>query len=321
MTEGKCAIWGTDAKAKDIHDPSGVWCDSARAGGKYKLSAYALHMLSECGNELRAKYTTWLVDQRRSGIITPEIWSEDLTERVAKSKLLSTSKRLERFFLYCLDFKKRLGDKAFYSYALRSLGALEITSEDMTLMAYCEFLDEAELNAFSRFLHSSGYLDDNELTYKAFERIDELSNNNANSNQAFVAMWFDRKMDDVYVNGIQPAIEGENFKPVRIDKEHHTKNIIDFMIGEIKRSKFIVADFTSMILKDGHDRDRQVDIGGVYFEAGYALGLNIPVIWTCHKNHSGSIHFDLKQFNTIFYTDPDDLKLQLSTRIRAMFVT
>lgn len=45
-----------------------------------------------------------------------------------------------------------------------------------------------------------------------------------------------------------------------IGSKEHSNKIDDEIIGEIRRSAFIVADFT------GHR-------GGVYFEAGFAMGL------------------------------------------------
>jgi hypothetical protein len=55
-------------------------------------------------------------------------------------------------------------------------------------------------------------------------------------------------------------------------KHHHLNKVDDVIVAEIRRSRFLVADFTC---EPGKVR------GGVYFEAGFARGLNIPIIWTC----------------------------------------
>jgi nucleoside 2-deoxyribosyltransferase len=67
--------------------------------------------------------------------------------------------------------------------------------------------------------------------------------------------------------GIQPSIEVDcGFtKAIRVDREHFGDRIDDRIIAEIRRCRFIVADFTGQR-------------GGVYFEAGFALGLGKPVI-------------------------------------------
>jgi hypothetical protein len=53
----------------------------------------------------------------------------------------------------------------------------------------------------------------------------------------------------------------------RVDQKHHHLNKVDDeIIAEIRRSRFLVADFTC---EPGKVR------GGVYFEAGFAMGLNM----------------------------------------------
>lgn len=68
--------------------------------------------------------------------------------------------------------------------------------------------------------------------------------------------------------------------------------------SEIKNSKFMVADVT----------EQQQ---GVYFEAGYALGLSIPVLWSCRKDDLKNVHFDTRQYNHILWENENDLKDQL----------
>jgi nucleoside 2-deoxyribosyltransferase len=102
--------------------------------------------------------------------------------------------------------------------------------------------------------------------------------------------------------------------------EIYTKNIIDLIesaripedpleaidkiIADIRKSALLVADLTE---------HRQ----GVYFEAGFALGLGVPVIWTCRDDHKDKIHFDTRQYNCIFWRTPEELKERLINRIEA----
>ena len=65
----------------------------------------------------------------------------------------------------------------------------------------------------------------------------------------------------------------------------------------------IIADFTNSSTN-------------VYFEAGFAMGMRIPVIWTCKEGHEFS--FDTGQFPHITWKDADDLKKQLINRINAI---
>lgn len=57
---------------------------------------------------------------------------------------------------------------------------------------------------------------------------------------------------------------------------------------------------------------------GVYFEAGFALGLKLPVIWTCKNDHMKDMHFDTRQYNTIDWKDVPDLRKRLQERIEAL---
>ncbi len=100
------------------------------------------------------------------------------------------------------------------------------------------------------------------LTARGLNRIAELERTvtGKDSRQAFVAMWFDRNLDKAWEDGFRKACDGLGYKSLRMDLKEHNEKICDAIIAEIRKSRFLVADFT------GHR-------GGVYFEAGYALGL------------------------------------------------
>jgi len=84
----------------------------------------------------------------------------------------------------------------------------------------------------------------------------------------FVAMPFAEEMNDIYDKAIEPAVRDAGYRPIRVDRTEHVNRIDDEIIGRIKASRFMVADFT------GH---RQ----GVYFKAGMILGPGRTVIWMC----------------------------------------
>ncbi len=47
---------------------------------------------------------------------------------------------------------------------------------------------------------------------------------------------------------------------------------------------------------------------GVYFEAGYALGLGLPVIWCVRKDDAKNVHFDTAQYNQIRWASAPELQ-------------
>lgn len=100
------------------------------------------------------------------------------------------------------------------------------------------------------------------------------------------------------------AVREAGYKPIRMDVKEHNEKICDAIIAEIRKSKFVVADFT------GHR-------GGVYFEAGYALGLGLLLIWTCRKDDLEGAHFDTRQYNHIVWESNEELFEKLRRRIEA----
>ena len=54
---------------------------------------------------------------------------------------------------------------------------------------------------------------------------------------------------------------------------------------------------------------------GFIFEAGLAMGLGIPVIFTCRHDMLDKLHFDTRQYNHIVWTGPEDLNERLRLRI------
>jgi len=121
-------------------------------------------------------------------------------------------------------------------------------------------------------------------------------------------MWFDESMKAAYEEGIEPAILEAGYEPLRIDRKEHINRIDDEIIAGIRRSRFLVADFTQ-----GEPGAR----GGVYYEAGFAHGLNIPVIFTCRSDVIAKVHFDTRQYNHIAWESPADLQQRLTQRISA----
>jgi hypothetical protein len=142
------------------------------------------------------------------------------------------------------------------------------------------------------------------LTFRGWERAVELSKAKPVSRQAFVAMSFQTDLYSVWLEGIAPALEAVGYEPIRVDTRQTNDKIDDKIIADIRRSGLVVADFT------GHR-------GGVYFEAGFALGLGTPVIFTCRADDLEKAHFDTRQYNHLVWQDAGGLKRQLIDRIEA----
>lgn len=191
--------------------------------------------------------------------------------------------------------------------------SIKLHWENDVPLAYARNSDE--FRHFVDYLHDAGLINRTPwtahppvgviLTADGFETLEARSPTGLESDSAFVAMWFDDSINPVFRDGIKPAIEDDcGFRAVRIDLEEHNDDISDRVLAEIRRSRFLVADFTK-------------HRNGVYFEAGYAFGLSIPVIWLCRKDEMENAHFDTEHFNHIVWTDATELRQRLALRIRA----
>ena len=143
------------------------------------------------------------------------------------------------------------------------------------------------------------------ITPSGWDYLNEVARTSPAGNQAFVAMWFSKKLTEAWQHGIKPALERAKFLPYRVDVDPHIDRIDAKIMTEIRNSRFLVADVTGQ---------RQ----GVYFEAGYAMGLGLPVVWSVREDDLENVHFDTRQYNHIVWTDEDDLQEQLYNRVSAV---
>lgn len=143
------------------------------------------------------------------------------------------------------------------------------------------------------------------LTLKGLATLIHL-NEGKRSNICFVAMAFANDMFDIYDKAIEPAIIATGFKPLIIDRIHIESDttINDAILAGIKKAKFTIADFT-------------YHKGGVYFEAGYALGRGQKVIYTCREDQFKDTHFDINHYQHIIWTSPEALQKRLIDKIEA----
>jgi hypothetical protein len=112
-------------------------------------------------------------------------------------------------------------------------------------------------------------------------------------------------MDEAWMLGFYEGIKNAGYEPLRIDKKDHVNGITDEIMADIRRSKFVVADYTGQV-------------NGVYFEAGFALGLGLTVIPTCKADEMSKLHFDIRHINTLRWNTAGELAFDLSKRIRAV---
>ncbi len=143
-----------------------------------------------------------------------------------------------------------------------------------------------------------------ELTVDGWSRVE--SEARVGTSDGFVAMWFSDEVKQLYPDGLVPAIEAAGYTPRRVDDGHALDKIDDRVIAMIRSSRFVVADASGAR-------------PNVYFEAGFAMGLGRPVIWTCREGDIPRLAFDLRQYPHIPWAKPEDVVEPLRDRIIANF--
>ena len=303
-----CPIWNVDAKRHRMDQGSDyliIVCP--RSGGKYRISETARSTVQSLDQESRARLTTWIVDQHLLGNEIPQIDSTTVS-RAKNARRLTVMEKRERLMRYLARKVRHLGDWV-------ELGG-HTTDEKETnmaeMLAWTESIEGSEIYYLLKHNANAGHVERQSsrghgarLTPDGYTYLAELDATNFESTQAFVAMWFNTSMEDAYENGFDRAIADSGFKPVRVDRVEHINKIDDEIIAGIRRSLFVVADFT------GHR-------GGVYFEAGFAMGLGRQVVWTVRKDDVANLHLDIRQYNFITWDDPVDLAKKLQVRIEAI---
>lgn len=169
--------------------------------------------------------------------------------------------------------------------------------------------DEFDFIINEYLINEKQYLLENNLHTKispaGWNHIATLNSRNQDSDTAFIAMWFHKSMEETR-SSIKQAIRNAGYIPKIVDEEKHNDDITNRIITLIKRSRFVIADFTNQR-------------AGVYYEAGFARGLNIPVIHIVKKEEIKKLHFDINHQSFIGWENQklNDFKNELTLQITA----
>jgi hypothetical protein len=322
MGDLKCVIWGVPAEyTRTTFD--GFEIDSPRAGGRYRITGTAATTLQNrfgTNDAAKIKLSRLIYDSR--SLPEPILLTTELIEKIVARPPVRPMEKADRLLRFIAERSPALNVAG-----LRWGKEIDNSGRAMALAA-AELKTSGELEAVLEYLERKGFcstkIDTAQgagfvwLTLEGAEHVADLSTSREESDRAFVAMWFSNETQSAFEFGIQPAIRDLGYQPVRIDQKEHNNKIDDEIIAEIRRARFVVADFTCGFASDG-SKSVAIARGGVYFEAGFAIGLDIPVIWCCREDLIGHVHFDTRQYNHVTWKDPDDLRKKLQNRIGASF--
>lgn len=301
---------------------SGLWDDDEklttnRDGNLYRLASGQEYFVSRSGlaqypdlfKEHRVALTRHILSSAGDGPV--EIMTHNIDQIVDRNPIPTTQKlriliqglaRLQNYQPKDLSWQNGEKNSSFWNL-IRSAGLSDF-SEFRNLIKY---LSQQSLANYQRTSSDMTF----GLTVAGLIEAESSSGLN-DSKTAFVAMWFSEEMNEAFSDGVVPAVESCGYSALRIDQRQHNNKIDDEIISGIRSSRFLIADFSC-----GSDGAR----GGVYFEAGYAQGMDIPVIFCVRQSDLEKVHFDTRQYNHIVWTDPSELRDKLKNRIAATIGT
>lgn len=172
----------------------------------------------------------------------------------------------------------------------------------------------SEAHVVIRFLKDEGLIETKlEAIYispKGYVRASEVASGKGEVlPRGFVVCKFNENLDAVYDSVYKSVLlpTGDPVTLLRVKDIHHVEKIDDKIMAEIRAASFVLVDLS----------DNNFNVG---FEAGYALALGKPIVFTMQKPEGElRLPFDIQSHNILVYdaADHSEFKEQLPFRIAA----
>lgn len=124
-------------------------------------------------------------------------------------------------------------------------------------------------------------------------------------NQAFIMMSIapeNPELEDI-LSATKRVSKEIGVECIRVDEIEHTGKITDLILEYINTSKYLICEIST-------------ERPNVYYELGYAHGRGKEVVLIARQG--SNIHFDIKDYNIIYYRNITELEDRLSKRIAAI---
>ncbi|MXY54364.1 MAG: hypothetical protein F4Y86_17800 [Gammaproteobacteria bacterium] len=287
-----CGLEGVDVESQDHGERRSVRCPTC---GNFTITQSVVNRLDQ---PMRHHLSAWTRAKKETGRAVPAISSDTFDAIVSSFPSYSVTDKQRLLIEILADQTSHPGALVHLDYRSLSPRVWASGSDETYYLA-----NALHGRGLMEFAQRSGdrTMDYCQITPAGWDYLDRIESSAfaAASSQVFVAMWFDASMESAWVRGIRPAVESAGYTPYRVDNDLSNLGRIDAKIeAEIKRSRFLIADVTGA---------RQ----GVYYEAGYAVGLGLPVIWSVRSDRMADMHFDTKQYKHVIWATPEDLANQL----------
>ena len=120
------------------------------------------------------------------------------------------------------------------------------------------------------------------ISVKGWMAFEEVSRGRTSGRRAFIAMPFNRPdLDRVWLPALREAVADTGYELARVDDNPEPGLIDTKMRNEIRAARFLLVELT-------HGNN------GAYWEAGFAEGLDKPVIYLRNEDDQKKAHFDVE---------------------------
>ena len=361
MTEPRCPLWDAPlyTAPRDTGDSCLVY--SPRAGGVYRLEGpfgnrIADDLLTQAALREKANLSHWIYRQNlEAGLLIPDHPTSPrrhtamskfstaelvqraptLDEATVRKQYQITPPATDRL-LYLMREMRRQQDSPLpedqdrmvltygdYQGFRRAAAAIASPSEETEFQKYMQAQGWVifPLSTSYHAPHGEAVFPPATCTLNAHLWVEEQLRARGTCQQVFVAMWFDKSLDQADKEGFEKGITQAGYTYYRVDKDpHHSDKLDDRVLAGIRQSRIVVADFTcEKFIRKGEDQPEGLPNGNVHYEAGFAHGRDMPVIYTCREDCQDYLRFDTRQINHILWTDAADLARQLQARLEGQF--
>jgi hypothetical protein len=295
---GNCPLCNNEAEINETGPLGDIANYNCSVCGKFSLSGTATSVITDPKYKANLYIISGYVIHQNINGRTPKILSDDIENIIKSDHPTSVLEKIDSLLVWMGKRSTEFGQK------------IRLVRDKQYPIAYAK--SGREFRNIQDAAEEMGYVKGNwadglSLTVKGYDRLQNLKETNIASKYCFVAISFEAEYDSLFINSIDPALSETGFMPIYLKTKEHNELIDDEIVGGIKRSRFIIAEFSA-----GNQ--------GVYFESGLAMGLKIPVIRICREDVKEQLHFDIEHYNVIFYKTPDELKEKLIRRIQATIV-
>jgi hypothetical protein len=282
--------------------------------GRYRISGTAIDVLPRWDLRTSKWAAIAYAVKRMTNRENPPLLTLDVLQALKETaQLAHPDQILDDFVLWAGSHSRWPGDAVDITYLKHRtlLGAVDPAA--FNYMLTC--IEQSKL--FAGKVERSSLVDDVymqcSLNPLGWERYRELSTVRTASRYGFMAMKYsDPELDAIVRDHFAPQVKLTGFELKRLDQGQGAGLIDDQLRLGIRQARFLVCDLT-------HGNR------GAYWEAGYAEGLGVPVIYTCRHdvfsdpNHKHHPHFDAAHWVTVPWdpVEPGSAAIKLKITVRA----